>query len=41
MVFAIGFALASVCILAGVAIVACCIISGIVDRDTFPTKLGE
>ena len=39
--FAIGFALAAVCILAGAAVMACCIISGIVDRDTFPTKLGD
>lgn len=42
--FAILTGLMALSLFAGAAILACCMIAGIVDRDTFPTtqpELGE
>lgn len=41
MAFAIITGLVALSLFAGIAVMACCMIAGIVDRDTFPTKLGE
>lgn len=44
MAFAIITGLMALSVFAGIAVMACCMISGIVDRDTFPTTqpdLGE
>ena len=39
--FAILTGLMALSLFAGAAILACCMIAGIVDRDTFPTNFGE
>ena len=42
--FAIITGLVTLSVFAGAAVMACCMLAGIVDRDTFPTtqpELGE